>query len=74
MPGFCKSAKLDDIAKNDFILTPGRYVGAEAVEEDEAAFAEKMGTLVMDLRQQFAQSDALEAEIKSNLARLGYEI
>lgn len=74
VPGFCRAAKLEEITKHDYILTPGRYVGAEAVEDDAAAFAEKMDALTQELRQQFAQSAVLEAEIKGNLARLGYEI
>ena len=72
--GFCKSATLDDIKEHGYVLTAGRYVGAAAVEEDEEAYAEKMSALVGELRGQFAQSDALEAEIKKNLAVLGYEI
>ena len=74
VPGFCKSASLDEIREHGFILTPGRYVGAQAVEDDEAAFEEKMSTLTAQLGEQFAQSDALEAEIKRNLAGLGYAI
>lgn len=74
VPGFCKSATLDEIKEHGYILTPGRYVGAAAVEEDEEAYAEKMSALVGELRGQFAQSDALESEIQQNLARLGYEI
>lgn len=73
VPGFCKSAELKDIKEHDYILTPGRYVGAEVVEDDETAFAEKMAGLVAELRGQFEQSDALEAEIKRNMERLGYE-
>jgi type I restriction enzyme M protein len=74
VPGFCKSAELKDIAEHGFILTPGRYVGAQAVEDDEEAFAEKMSILTAQLSEQFAQSDALEAKIKKNLAGLGYAI
>lgn len=73
VPGFCKSATVEQIKGNSYILTPGRYVGAAAIEEDEEAFAEKISALVGELRGQFAQSDALEAEIKRNLAGLGYE-
>jgi type I restriction enzyme M protein len=74
VPGFCKSAELKEIEEHGFILTPGRYVGAQAIEEDAEAFAEKMSTLTVQLSEQFAQSDALEAEIKKNLAGLGYAI
>jgi type I restriction enzyme M protein len=74
VPGFCKSALLDEIKEHDYILTPGRYVGAAVVEDDEEAYAEKMSALAGELREQFVQSEALEAEIKKNLAGLGYEI
>ena len=72
--GFCKSASLDEIKKHDFVLTPGRYVGAQEQEDDGEPFAEKMARLTGQLREQFAESDRLEAEIKRNLAGLGYEL
>ncbi|MEF1309059.1 class I SAM-dependent DNA methyltransferase [Vibrio mytili] len=72
--GFCKSATLEEIAKHDFVLTPGRYVGAAEEEDDGVPFAEKMATLTTKLSEQFAESATLEAEIKKNLAGLGYEI
>lgn len=72
--GFCKSANLDEIKKHDFVLTPGRYVGAQEQEEDSEPFAEKMTRLTEQLREQFAESDRLEAEIKRNLGGLGYEV
>lgn len=72
--GFCKSASLEEITKHDFVLTPGRYVGAADEEEDGIPFAEKMATLTDKLSEQFAESAKLEAEIKKNLAGLGYEI
>ena len=72
--GFCKSAKLDEIKKHGFILTPGRYVGTEAQEEDGEAFDEKMRRLTGELSQQFNKSAKLEKEIKKNLKGLGYEI
>ncbi|OOF10102.1 type I restriction-modification system subunit M [Salinivibrio sp. PR919] len=72
--GFCKSATLDEIKKHDFVLTPGRYVGAADVEDDGIPFAEKMATLTEKLSEQFAESAKLEAEIKKNLAGLGYEL
>jgi type I restriction enzyme M protein len=74
VPGFCKSATLAEIVEHGHIPTPGRYIGAQAVADDEEAFAEKMANLSLQLREQFAQSDALNAEIKRNLAGLGYEI
>ncbi|MEW8693039.1 MAG: class I SAM-dependent DNA methyltransferase [Candidatus Thiodiazotropha endolucinida] len=73
IPGFCKSASLDLIEIHDFILTPGRYVGAEAQEDDGEPFPEKMARLTARLKSQFEESDRLEAEIKKNLARLGYD-
>ena len=70
--GFCKSANLDEIKKHDFVLTPGRYVGAEEESDDGVPFSEKMATLTAKLSEQFAESEMLEAEIKKNLAGLGY--
>lgn len=72
--GLCFSASLADIEKHDFVLTPGRYVGAAEVEDDGEPFAEKMARLTAQLKTQFAESDRLEAEIKQNLAGLGYEL
>ncbi|MBS9783513.1 MAG: N-6 DNA methylase, partial [Pasteurella sp.] len=71
--GFCKSATLADIADNDFVLTAGRYVGAEEVEDDGIPFAEKMETLTALLHTQFAQGRELEQQIVANLQGLGYE-
>jgi len=71
--GFCYSASLDDIKKHDFVLTPGRYVGAADMEEDSEPFTEKMTRLTAQLEAQFEESDRLEGEIKDNLAGLGYE-
>ncbi|HDR1063205.1 type I restriction-modification system subunit M [Pasteurella multocida] len=71
--GFCYSATLADIQKQDYILTPGRYVGAVAQEEDSEPFAEKMQKLTALLNQQMAEGERLNAEIKKNLAELGYE-
>lgn len=72
--GFCKSASLDEITKHDFVLTPGRYVGAADEEDDGIPFSEKMATLTEKLSVQFVESAKLEAEIKKNLAGLGYEL
>jgi type I restriction enzyme M protein len=73
VPGFCKSATLEEIQKHDYVLTPGRYVGAAAEEEDGEAFAEKMERLTAQLKEQFAESRKLEEQIKKNLVGLGYE-
>ncbi|EDP57568.1 type I restriction-modification system subunit M [Vibrio sp. AND4] len=72
--GFCKSATLDEITKHDFVLTPGRYVGAAEELDDGIPFGEKMAALTANLSEQFAESATLEAEIKKNLAGLGYEL
>ncbi|NBI13949.1 N-6 DNA methylase [[Haemophilus] felis] len=71
--GFCYSATLADIQKQNYILTPGRYVGAVAQEKDSEPFAEKMQKLTALLNQQMAEGERLNAEIKMNLAGLGYE-
>ena len=72
--GFCKAATLEDIRKADHVLTPGRYVGAAAQEEDGEPFEEKMARLTTALGQQFKESARMEAEIRENLAGLGYAI
>ena len=72
IPGFCKAAKLDDIRKHGHVLTPGRYVGAEEVEDDGEPFEEKMARLTSQLNEQFGESAKLETAIRENLARLGY--
>jgi len=72
--GFCKSAKLDDIRKHGYILTPGRYVGTAEVEEDSEVFEDKMKRLTAELSKQFKKSDKMEDEIKKNLKNLGYEL
>jgi type I restriction enzyme M protein len=74
IPGFCKSATTSEIAAHGFVLTPGRYVGAEAVEDDGDPFEEKMPRLVAELHAQFAESAKLEQVIKANLRGLGYDI
>ena len=70
---FCKSATLEEIKDNYFVLTPGRYVGTAEQEDDGVPFAEKMQNLTALLKEQFAKSAELEAEIKKNLGGLGYE-
>lgn len=70
---FCFSAKLADIQKHDYVLTPGRYVGAAEQEKDGEPFAEKMQRLTSQLKAQFEQSAELEQAIKKNLAGLGYD-
>ena len=70
--GFCKDATLDDIASHGHVLTPGRYVGAEDVEDDAEPFDEKMKRLTATLAEMFAESANLEKAIKANLKGLGY--
>jgi type I restriction enzyme M protein len=70
--GFCKSATTAEIAAHGHVLTPGRYVGAEEVEDDGDPFEEKMPRLVAELHGQFAESAKLEQAIKANLRGLGY--
>jgi type I restriction enzyme M protein len=72
IPGFCKSATLDDIRKHGHVLTPGRYVGAEAIEDDGKPFAEKMQRLATTLRGQQAEAVKLDAAIAANLKTLGF--
>ena len=73
VPGFCRSATLEEIRAHDFILTPGRYVGADDVLEDDESFAVKMPRLVSELKEQFSRARALEASISAALTRLGYD-
>lgn len=68
--GFAKVATLEEIKEHDHVLTPGRYVGSEEVEEDDEAFADKMERLTAELHEQFAKSHELEAKIKENLAKI----
>jgi type I restriction enzyme M protein len=72
VPGFCKSATAAEIATHGHVLTPGRYVGAEDVEDDGEPFEEKMPRLVAELNAQFAESAKLESAIRANLKGLGY--
>jgi len=68
--GFCKSANKEDVEKNNFILTPGRYVGTEDVEDDGEPFEDKMKRLTTELAEQFKESKKLEEEIKVNLEKV----
>ena len=72
--GFCAVATTQEIAKQDYILTPGRYVGIEEQEDDGEPFEEKMGRLTAELGELFAKSHALEGEIRQRLEAIGYEI
>ena len=72
VPGFCKSANLEEIRKHGHVLTPGRYVGAAPQEDDGEPFAEKMVRLSAQWREQQAEAQRLDAEIEANLQRLGF--
>jgi len=72
VPGFCKSAATEDIAAHGYVLTPGRYVGAAEMEDDDEPFEGKMGRMVAKLEEQFAESARLEKAIRANLKGLGY--
>jgi type I restriction enzyme M protein len=72
LPGFCKAANLDDIRKHSHVLMPGRYVGAEAAEDDGEPFEEKMQRLAATLRKQQAEAAKLDSAIAANLEGLGY--
>ena len=74
IPGFCKSATLEEVRKHDYILTPGRYVGFEEQEEDEEAFEEKMKKLTAELAKQMEESKKLDEEIKKNLEKIGWRV
>ena len=72
VPGFCKSAKLDDIRRHGHVLTPGRYVGAEATKADDEPFEKKVKRLTATLREQQAEAAKLDAAIAANLKGIGY--
>ena len=73
VPGFCKSATLAEIRGHNYVLTPGRYVGAAAAAEDDVPFEERMAALTAKLGEQFKESARLEAAIRENLGGLGYD-
>ncbi len=72
--GFCKSATLKEVEENNFVLTPGRYVGTEEVEDDGISFEEKVAEITSNLTSQFAKSIELQETIKKNLLRIGIEV
>ncbi|MGF0143836.1 N-6 DNA methylase [Sharpea azabuensis] len=72
--GFCAVASTEDMAKQDYILTPGRYVGIEDQEEDGEPFDQKMNRLTSELSEMFKKSHELEDEIRKKLGAIGYEI
>jgi len=73
IPGFCKSATTEEIKGHGYVLTPGRYVGAEAIEDDGEPFEDKMKRMTETLEEQFSESAKLEKVIRKNLKGLGFE-
>jgi len=71
-PGFCMAAKVEEIRKHDYVLTPGRYVGSDATPEDEEPFAEKIARLTATLRLQQTEATNLNTAIDSTLKELGH--
>src|SRR5690554_4754940 len=71
--GYCKSATLEDIKANDYVLTPGRYVGIAEEEDDGIPFEDKMTDLTATLKEQMEEAKQLDADIRENLKVLGYE-
>lgn len=67
IPGFCKAAKVEEIEKHGFVLTPGRYVGAEEQKDDGELFAEKYPRLLAELEEYFAEGDRLTATVRERL-------
>ena len=67
IPGFCKRATLEEIRGHNYVLTPGRYVGVEDLEDDDEPFEEKFARLTKKLEEQFAESRRLEERIRHNL-------
>jgi type I restriction enzyme M protein len=72
IPGFCKSAVIDDIRGHNYILTPGRYVGAAEVEDDGEPFEDKMSRLTAELKKQMEEGAKLDQQIWHNLKEIGY--
>jgi type I restriction enzyme M protein len=71
---FCKSANLEEVKKHDYVLTPGRYVGTDIVEDDDETFNEKMTRFTTQLKEQMEQEQVLNQKIKENLAKIGFSI
>jgi type I restriction enzyme M protein len=74
VPGFCRQTKLDDIRKHGYVLTPGRYVGAETAEEDDEPFEEKMKKLCETLRTQRLTARDLDQDVSAALQEIGFDV
>lgn len=72
VPGFCKSATIEEIRKHNHILTPGRYVGVSPQEDEDEPFTEKMKRLTTELKKQMEESEKLDKLIWANLEDIGY--
>jgi len=72
--GFCNSASIDEVASNNYVLTPGRYVGTEDVEDDGIPFEEKIAAISDNLKDYFSKSVELQERIKTNLKKVGIEL
>ena len=72
--GYCRASTIEEIKENNYVLTPGRYVGTEEQEDDGVPFEEKMKTITAELKVQFEETHKLEEEIKKNLEAIGYGI
>jgi type I restriction enzyme M protein len=72
--GFSKVVKLDEIKEHDYVLTPGRYVGNEAIEDDDEVFEDKMKRLAVELKAQFEENNLLADKIKEYMKKIGYEL
>ena len=72
VPGFCKSAGIEEVRRHGHVLTPGRYVGTEPAEDDGEPFSDKMARLTAQWREQQAESARLDAAIEENLRSLGF--
>jgi type I restriction enzyme M protein len=72
--GFCKTSSFEEVAAKNYVLSPGRYVGTEAEEDDGVSFEKKMNKLTSELSEEFEDSERLKLQIKSNLKLLGFKI
>ena len=74
IPGYCKSATLEEIAKHDYVLTPGRYVGIPPEPDDGIPFEDKMADLTSQLREQIDRESELNDEIQKQLEKIWFHI
>jgi type I restriction enzyme M protein len=72
--GFCKAVNLNDVRKNNYILTPGRYIDLKEDKDDSGTFDQKMLELTVELSEQMAKAATIDEQIKANLAKVGYEL